>query len=379
LARCGGEAEWFPASCGKQASSTRGGRTCPHALRGELRGAEVNIVVMQNVTPVAIAALGLELIPAVVFGFAAERVARSVQRWPVPVRVGLPALFVFPYVLLACAQGIFLWKWFALYAGLPVVVAWLLDRAAAADPEQRGNWRDGIILLALGLAVDLRWFEPAWPVGLRASNELLLVDVGLYGFMAIRRLEGTGFDFRPHWGRETSDGEPSGPKTSGKNNGEKSNDWETGNGKTHDWKIGLRELAFLTPPVLILGLALGFIHPHRSPLFGNPAGNLAGVGWAALRWIGIFFFTAVPEELFFRAWVQNLLERRVGRRAALGIASVIFGLSHFNKRSAHFNWRYVLLATIAGIFYGRAWREQRRVPASAITHTCVDWIWSLWF
>lgn len=116
-------------------------------------------------------------------------------------------------------------------------------------------------------------------------------------------------------------------------------------------------MLFLTPPVLILGLALGFIHPHRSLL----AGNLAGVGWAALRWVGIFFFTAVPEELFFRAWVQNLLERRVGRRAALGIASVVFGLSHFNKRSAHFNWRYVLLATIAGIFYGRAWREQRRV------------------
>jgi CAAX protease family protein len=329
---------------------------------------------MQNVTPVAMAALGVELVPAVVFGFAAERVARSVQRWPVPVRVGLPALFVFPYLLVACAQGIFLWKWFALYAGLPVVVAWLLDRAAAADPEQRGNWRDGIILLALGLAVDLRWFESAWPAGLRALNELLLVDVGLYGFLAIRRLQGTGFDFCPHWRRTASNGEAGDPKTSeahgvGKNH----------SSKTHDWKIGLRELLFLTPPVLILGLALGFIHPHRSPLFGNPAGNLAGAGWAALRWVGIFFFTAVPEELFFRAWVQNLLERRVGRRAALGIASVVFGLSHFNKRSEHFNWRYVLLATIAGIFYGRAWREQRRVPASAITHTCVDWIWSLWF
>jgi uncharacterized protein len=356
---------------------------------------------MQNVTPVAMAALGWELIPAVMFGFAAERVARSVQRWPVPVRVGLPALFVFPYVLVACAQGIFLWKWFALYAGLPVVVAWLLEQASAADPEQRGNWRDGIILLALGLAVDLRWFESAWPVGLRALNELLLVDVGLYGFMAIRRLEGTGFDFRPRWSwkasggktidsRATDTSEPQGleaPRSEHRYGTAESRALPEPTSlpehskatATSDWKIGLRELLFLTPPVLILGLALGFIHPHRSSLFGNPANNLAGVGWAALRWIGIFFFTAVPEELFFRAWVQNLLERRVGRRAALGIASVVFGLSHFNKRSAHFNWRYVLLATIAGIFYGRAWREQRRVPASAITHTCVDWIWSLWF
>ena len=90
-------------------------------------------------------------------------------------------------------------------------------------------------------------------------------------------------------------------------------------------------------------------------------------------------FIAVLEELFFRAWVQNLLERRLGRKSALVIASILFGLSHFNKRSAQFNWRYVLLATVAGIFYGRAWRSERRVAASAITHTCVDWLWSWWF
>jgi hypothetical protein len=321
---------------------------------------------VQNLTPVAIAAMALELSVAVSFGVVAEPIARAVARWPRAVRIVFPALFVLPYVAVSTSQHALSWKWFGLYAGLPVLVAWLLDRAATADAEQRGNWRDGIILLVLGLAVDLRWFDSAWPPGLRALNELLLVDMGLYGFLAIRRLQGTGFDFCPHWGRTAS---------ASKSEDGKAYEQNGSSGKTHDWKVGLRELLFLTPPVLILGLVLGFIHPHRSFL----AGNLAGVGWAALRWIGIFFFTAVPEELFFRAWVQNLLEGRVGRRAALGIASVLFGLSHFNKRSAHFNWRYVLLATIAGIFYGRAWREQRRVPASAITHTCVDWIWSLWF
>jgi membrane protease YdiL (CAAX protease family) len=292
---------------------------------------------MQNVTPVAIAALGLELAPAVLFGCAAERVARFVGRLPVAVRLSLPALFVVPYVLVSVSEHIFRWGWFALYATLPVVIAWLLMRAAAADAGQRGNWRDWLILLVLGLAVDLRWFDRSWPDGWRALNELLLVDAGLYGFLAIRQLSGTGFDFHLKWS---------------------------------DWKTGLRELVFFTPIVLALGLALGFIHPHR---------NLPGIGSALLRWAGIFFFTAVPEELFFRAWVQNQLERRVGRRAALLIASVLFGLSHFNKRSAHFNWRYVVLATIAGVFYGRAWREKRRVPASTITHASVDWVWGLWF
>jgi uncharacterized protein len=292
---------------------------------------------MQNVTPAAVVALALELAPAVLFGCAAERVARAVQCWPVALRVGVPALFVVPYAMVSIGAGTFQWTWFALYLVLPVAIAWLLLHAAQIDFAQRGDWRDAFILLVLGLAVDLRWFESAWPSGLRALNELLLVDAGLYGFLAIRQLTGVGFNFHLMWS---------------------------------DWKTGLRELAFFAPIVIGLGLALGFIHPHR---------NLPGVGSALLRWIAIFIFTAVPEELFFRGWMQNLLERRLGRRAALVIASVLFGLSHFNKRSAHFNWRYVILATVAGIFYGRAWREQRRVAASTITHASVDWLWGLWF
>jgi len=292
---------------------------------------------MSSATPVAIAVLVAELVPAVAFGCAAERVARTVARWPFAIRMALPSLLVVPYVVIAATEHMFRWRWFGLYAALPAVIAWLLARAAVADPEQRGNWQDAVILLALGLAVDLRWFDVAWPPGLRGLANLLLVDAGLYGFLAIRRLSGTGFNFCLRWS---------------------------------DWKTGLRELVFFAPAVLVLGFALGFLHPHRS---------LPPVGKAALTWAGIFVFVAIPEELFFRAWVQNFLERRVGRRAALIIASVLFGLSHFNKRSAYFNWRYVLLATIAGIFYGRAWREHRRVPASTITHTCVDWLWSWWF
>jgi membrane protease YdiL (CAAX protease family) len=164
--------------------------------------------------------------------------------------------------------------------------------------------------------------------------------VGLYAFAGLRQLRGTGFSLCLRWS---------------------------------DWKTGLRELLFLAPFVVGLGLALGFLHPHANR--PTPALMLSGV----LLWIRIFLFVALPEELYFRAWVQNLLERRVGRATALVIASTIFGLSHFNKRSTHFNWRYVLLATIAGIFYGRAWRERRRMPASTITHATVDTIWGIWF
>jgi membrane protease YdiL (CAAX protease family) len=291
---------------------------------------------MQNATPVAIAMLMVELAPAAAFGLAGERIARVCACWPSAVRTVLPALCVLPYVLVSLSQHMLLWRWCALYALLPVAIAWLLGQAAIADPEQRGHWRDAIVLLTLGVAVDLRWFERAWPSGLAGLGKLLLVDAALYGFVTIRQLHGTGFDFHFHW---------------------------------RDWKTGLRELLFFAPLVVGLGLALGFLHPHGNAL-----------RWSMiLKWIYIFIFIAVPEELFFRAWVQNLLERRVGRRAALAITAVLFGLSHFNKRSTQFNWRYVILASIAGIFYGRAWRERRRVPASAITHASVDAIWSFWF
>jgi len=302
---------------------------------------------MQNFTATDVAVLVLELVPAAALGLAGERIAAAAQHWPRSLRLVIPVILALPYVVVASGHHVFSWAWFSLYALLPLAVSALLASSAAADAEQRGRWQDALVLLVLGLAVDLRWLERAWPAGLAGLGKLLLVDAALYGFAVIRQLRGMGFDFHFRWS---------------------------------DWKSGLRELAFFAPIVIGLGLALGFLHPHTNSL------RLSMI----LRWVYIFVFVAVPEELFFRAWVQNLLERRYGawldpavaRKAALLTASVLFGLSHFNKRlfgSEHFNWRYVLLATIAGIFYGRAWRENRRVPASAITHTTVDTLWSLWF
>ena len=166
---------------------------------------------MQNATPAALAVLVLELAPAAVFGLAGERAARACARWPSAIRIAVPLVCALPYVLISYSHQMFSWEWCALYAILPVAIAWLLTQAAIADPEQRGNWRDAIILLTLGLAVDLRWFERAWPNELEGWGKLLLVDAGLYGFVAIRQLSGTGFDFHFHW---------------------------------RDWKTGLRELVF---------------------------------------------------------------------------------------------------------------------------------------
>ena len=289
-----------------------------------------------TIGPALCIAAVLTLAPLVAAAFFSRSLAAWVDRMPLPLRLLSPAVLCVPYVLVAISQGIFRWDWFTLYALLPVAVAALEWQARAIDQAQRGNWRDLVVLAALGLAVDLRWLESAWPAHLAVFNKMLLLDAGIYGFILVRRLDGVGFDLRL---------------------------------RLSDVRTGLREFGWYAPIAIALGLGLSFLHFHAAwPRSLTLAGAL----------LFTFAFIAVPEELFFRGWLQNLLERRLGRTAALLTTAVLFGLAHFNKRAAHFNWRYVVLAALAGIFYGRAWRRDRRVGASAITHACVDTVWSQW-
>jgi hypothetical protein len=291
-------------------------------------------------TPVIVFAGLLALAPYLAAAFFASRVQGCARRLPVTAQVVLPGLLCAPYLIVALTAGSFRWEWLAVYAALPMGIAALMV-VRNRLPERW--WNDGIeflIVAALGLVVDLRWLEGAWPAHLSAFNKILLVDAGIYGFMAIRHLEGVGFDLRLR-GRDVA--------------------------------VGLREFVFYLPLALALGLGLGFLHWHGVGVgFGTVALRFAGA------WVFTFFLIAVPEELFFRGWLQNLLERHIGYRGALITASILFGLAHFNKRAVHFNWRYVWMAAIAGFFYGRAWRQDRRVGASAVTHATVDAVWSLW-
>lgn len=286
--------------------------------------------------PGTMAAAVLLLAPMLAAAFCPASVERLGRVLPRIVRVAAPALLCLPYAMTAQAFGIFNWGWLTIYALLPVAVAFLLEQARTEDGGRQGNWRDFAVLLALGLAVDLRWLEPAWPTGLAALGKILLLDAGIFGFLVVRRLDGVGFDLRLTW---------------------------------KDVRRGLLEYLLYAIIAVPLGLWLGFLHLHA-------------VVPSPLRVIGAFVFTfvfiAIPEELFFRGWLQNLLERRLGRIFSLLLTAILFGLSHWNKRAVHFNWRYVLMASIAGIFYGRAWAAQRRVGASALTHASVDTTWSIW-
>src|ERR1700760_470917 len=285
--------------------------------------------------PLVVLAALLTLIPYFYAAFCPSCLELA-GRLPIRFRILAPALLGLPYGLVSLSTGLFRWPWLGLYTLLPVGISLLLYEASLADPAQRGEWRDFLVLISLGLTVDLRWFEPAWGPGLAVFNKMLLLDAGIYGFLVIRQLRQVGFVLRL---------------------------------RRHDFVVGLFALAAYTPIAVTIGLFLGFLHFHAV---------IPSVWRALLAWLFSFFFVAVPEELFFRGWMQNLLERRVGSARALLITAALFGLSHFNKRATIFNWRYVLLAALAGIFYGLAWRQERRVGASAITHASVDTIWGIW-
>lgn len=286
--------------------------------------------------PQVVIAAVLTLLPMLSAAFFPAWPAALEKKLPRALFLLSPALLCVPYVIIASTFDTLEWNWLALYALLPVAIALLESHSRIADPEGKGNWRDFLILAVLGLGVDLRWFEPAWPAGLSAMGKILLLDAGIFAFLAVRQLDGVGFDLRLRW---------------------------------RDVGIGLREFCFYAPIAIPVGLGLGFLHFHAA--WPSPLG-------AGAAYVFTFFFIAIPEELFFRGWLQNLLERRMGRTMALLVTAMLFGLSHWNKRTISFNWQYVVLAALAGIFYGRAWRADRRVGASAMTHATVDTLWSLW-
>jgi membrane protease YdiL (CAAX protease family) len=287
-------------------------------------------------TPLEVAAETFLLFPLLVLAFFGEQFSSALRRFPLPLRLGLPVLAAIPYCLVAYSSENFRWSFVGIYAVLPVILVILIWDASRRDPEQRSDWRDFLVLSILGVVVEFKLFERAWPTGRGSFNRLILLDTAVYGFLVIRQLTNVGFHFVP---------------------------------RLSDVKIGLRELAFYTPIAVPLGLWLGFLHWHAVlPSFVR----------FTLSWLAIFAVIAVLEETYFRGLLQNLLERRIGPRWSLLVTAPIFGLSHFNKAATHFNWRYVLLATFAGIFYGRAWRAEHRLTASAITHAFVDTIWSIW-
>lgn len=281
--------------------------------------------------PRAFASFVLLFAPLWFFGFEAAENVKRLGQLP---KILLPGTLSLSYFALAAGTAEFQWRAAVIVIAFPVLVAAFLE---LPQLQQKMTLRDTIALAIIVAAYFQGWLRIAWPSPFLALfPKLFLANIVLYCFLVVRKIEGTGYSLIP---------------------------------KRSDLRIGIRNWAFYLPIALVLGELTGFIHFH--PRVPNVSQMLGGT-------LFTFLLVALPEEMFFRAILQNLLETRVGRFGALLAASALFGLSHFNHGPA-FNWRYMVLAAIAGIFYGRAWRAERRVLASVLTHTAVDLAWVLWF
>jgi membrane protease YdiL (CAAX protease family) len=134
-----------------------------------------------------------------------------------------------------------------------------------------------------------------------------------------------------------------------------------------DLWLPLAGFALLAPVLILVGIPIGFLPMPHLPT--RSAGAMAGA-------FGIIFAgTALPEEILFRSLIQNLLMLRFGATGrTLFLASFIFGCAHLDNGPQPVpNWRYMILATIAGAAYGRVFQRASTVISSAGLHTLVDW------
>lgn len=277
---------------------------------------------------------------AIQISFATENLGERLARRTGPQRGVLCATVpLVAYLVYLAGTNSFAWSragFAAAYTLAPVLLATIAGTAKA------GVWPDYLAMLAIFLPLKLRWLNGFWPYpgGKIApiATMLLAVSVALATFLFVRQFDGVGYNIV--WGRDVV--------------------------LAMFLNFGL--LAVILIP---LGTALHFIkfdpaHAHWRSLPGDA--------------LFILLLTAWPEELLFRGLLQNSLSRTLRSQLSGWIAaSVIFGLAHITNSGAFPNWRYALLAAIAGIFYGRAWRKTKSILPAAIVHTLVDSLWRLTF
>jgi len=162
------------------------------------------------------------------------------------------------------------------------------------------------------------------------ATHLVGIVAGLYFFLVVEPLEGLGYTFLL-------------PR--------------------RDWSSAGTALVAFVAVAIPIGLRSGFLawHPRLN------ADNLL------VSPLHIYLMIAVPEELLFRGVIQNVCVRWIGSQRGLIVAAIVFGFAHLP------DFRYVLLATLAGVAYGWVFLRTERITASAVTHAAVDWIWKVAF
>jgi uncharacterized protein len=243
------------------------------------------------------------------------------------------ALLAFPYVPYAVGTADF--RWLAVTKLVGIAAPVIIYSVFPVRDQAKFNWQDTLIAVWLVSTVLFRLFEGIWnvPTNLDFMARLFIVSLGALCWTYIRPVPDLGYRLEFN-------------------------------------KMALlaaaRNFVFFAAIAIPLGLVLGFT--SWSPRWH-------GLVEFLLAYLEIFLFIAVLEELFFRGFLQNLLEKSLHSWwSGQLIASCIFGLFHI-LHAPFPNWRYVVLASIAGWFYGSAYRSGGTLLSSALLHAMVDIVW----
>jgi len=253
--------------------------------------------------------------------------------------LGLAAALTALVAFVSLKLGQFHWNAVGACAAYLVLPALLLT---LRHPTHSGlTLQDALAILALWFPIEFEWLPlaeiPRRPgLGL---DKLVGVVWLLVLFLAVRRVEGVGYTFL--LGREDLK------------------------------RAGMYFALFVT----------FFAIPLAIPThFAASSAALRPVSEALILLLATAFLIALPEELLFRGVILNLLVRRFREHPfrALALSSLIFGLAHANNPDQPV-WVYVVLATIAGWFYGLAYMRTGKVTTAALLHWMVNSYWGLFF
>ncbi len=266
-------------------------------------------------------------------GFDNVRTAME-QRWRPPVlALGMVASALAPYCAYAIPTGTFHW------AGLGLLVSLAAAACFCYLFLPRSGYTDSIFLVfmaavALSGCFSAIYHSPAPGVRLEILGQMMWTRTGVMVMLSFRRAEGIGFGFLP---------------------------------SSAEWAIGLRNYLYFLPVGLPVALSIGLVRFRLMPVeWWQVAGIALGT------FLGMLWVVALAEEFFFRGLVQQWLCQKLDSRAAgLILASMTFGLVHLPFR-AFPNWRFALVAAVAGLFYGRAYSQSGGIRAAMITHALVN-------
>ena len=252
--------------------------------------------------------------------------------------VVLILLLLLPYLIYAAGTEDFRWAAFVRLLAIPLPVLLIYGLFPSGDASQF-TVQDALVSVWLVIIVLFHEFNGIWnvPRNLDFIARLFIVSLGVFCWTSVRPVPALGY---------------------------------TLNLSKRALKPALTNLIFFAALAIPAGLAIGFTS-------WNPRWH--GSTAFLLDLLEIFLFIAILEELFFRGFLQNLLSNTLGSwwRGQL-LVSCVFGLFHI-LHAPFPNWRYVILASIAGWFYGSAYRESGSIFSSAFVHAMVDTLWRTFF